>query len=250
MKADADTPHTPDKAPGGAKSGMLIRDMVADERPREKAMRLGIKALTNTELMAIIFATGVAGKSVIELSNEILASAGGHLSKVARLSVAEFMRQFKGIGPAKAIALLAALELGARSAADAQTVDDPTIRSSHDVYNLMRQHLERLPHEEFWVIYLSQAGRVIRETNISRGGLASTVVDPKIIMRGALESYAAAIILVHNHPSGNLKPSPQDDNLTKKITDAAALFDIRVNDHLIITDAGYYSYCDSARLPR
>lgn len=248
MKADDNSQSSADKAPG-AKSGMLIRDMVADERPREKAMRLGIKALSNTELMAIIFATGVAGKSVIELSNEILASAGGHLSKVARLSVAEFRRQFKGIGTAKAIALLAALELGARSAADAQTVDDPAIRSARDVYNLMRHHLERLPHEEFWVIYLSQAGRVIREVNISRGGLASTVVDPKIIMRGALESYAAALILVHNHPSGSLKPSLQDDNLTKKIVDAAALFDIRVNDHLIVTDAGYYSYCDEGRMP-
>lgn len=248
MKADDNSQSSADKAPG-SKSGMLIRDMVADERPREKAMRLGIKALSNTELMAIIFATGVAGKSVIELSNEILASAGGHLSKVARLSVAEFKRQFKGIGTAKAIALLAALELGARSAADAQTVDDPTIRSASDVYNLMRQHLERLPHEEFWVIYLSQAGRLIRQVNISRGGLASTVVDTKIIMRGALESYAAAMILVHNHPSGSLKPSLQDDNLTKKICDSAALFDIRVNDHLIVTDAGYYSYCDEGRMP-
>lgn len=231
-------------------SGMLIRDMIADERPREKAMRLGIKSLTNTELMAIIFSTGVAGKSVIQLSNEILASADGHLSKVARLSVAEFMSNFKGIGPAKSIALLAALELGARSAADAQTVEDPSVRSSREAYNIMRHHFDRLTHEEFWVMYLSQAGRIVRETNVSRGGLASTTVDPKIIVRNALESYASSIILFHNHPSGNLTPSLPDDNLTKKICSAAALFDIRINDHIIIADCGYYSYSDEGRMPR
>ncbi len=231
-------------------TGMLIRDMIADERPREKAMRLGIKSLTNTELMAIIFSTGVAGKSVIQLSNEILASADGHLSKVARLSVSDFMRSFKGIGPAKSIALLAALELGARSAADAQTVDDPTVRSSRDAFNIMRHHFERLPNEEFWVLYLSQSGRVVREANISRGGIAATVVDTKIIIRHALESYATAMILFHNHPSGNLNPSVQDDSLTRRICGAAALFDIRVNDHIIVTDAGFYSYNDEGRMPK
>lgn len=229
-------------------ASMLIRDMVADERPREKAERLGIKALSTVELMAIIFSTGVSGKSVIQLSNEILADAEGHLSKVARLSVGELLKRYKGIGRAKALSLLAALELGSRAGADARAVSDPKVTGPEDAYQLMRQYFERLDHEQFWVMMLNRANHVIGTYCVSQGGMAATVVDVKIIMRKALEKNAQVLILAHNHPSGNMMPSAQDDSLTRRIVEAAKLFEIPVLDHLIITDAGYYSYRDSGKL--
>lgn len=228
----------------------LIREMDADERPREKALRHGIKSLSDTELMAIIFSTGIKGKSVIELSRDILTDNDRHLSKVARLSVSDMLRRYKGIGPAKAITLLAALELGSRSAADAMRIDNPVVASSEIAYNLMRHHLERLDHEEFWVILLARNGKVIREVKIGQGGITGTVVDIKLIMRSAIEDLASAMILFHNHPSGNLKPSAQDDALTKRIVEAAKYIDTHVNDHIIISDGGYYSYNDQGRMDK
>lgn len=227
----------------------LIKDMVTEERPREKALRLGVKALSTTELMAIIFATGVSGKSVLQLSNEILADSGGHLSRVAKLSVNDLLKRFKGIGKAKALSLLAALELGARSEADAVTMETRVIRSPEDSYNYMKRHLSNIAHEEFWVLLLASSGKIIKEVNVARGGLSSTVVDVKIIMRQAIDNSAASMILFHNHPSGNLTPSMQDENLTKRIFEAAKLLDLRVLDHLIISDNGYYSFNDHGRMP-
>lgn len=228
----------------------LIREMDDDERPREKAIRHGIKSLSDTELMAIIFGTGLKGKSVIELSRDILHDNDRHLSKVARLSISDMLRRYKGIGPAKAVSLLAALELGSRSAADAARIDEPAVTSSATAYKLMKHHFERLDHEEFWIMLLSQAGKVIREVNISRGGVNGTVADIKIIMRSAIEDLASSMIIFHNHPSGNLRPSTQDDNLTRRICEAASYIDTRVNDHIIITDGAYYSYSDEGRMPR
>ncbi len=229
-------------------SSRLIKDMSNDERPREKAMRYGIKSLTDSELMAIIFSTGLKGKSVIELSRDILSDNDYHLSKVARLSVAEMLKRYKGIDPAKAVTLLAALELGSRSASDAAKIDNPTVSSSEVAYSLMRHHFERLNHEQFWVLLLSQSGKPLREVMIGQGGVSATAVDVRLVMKAALEHLASAIILFHNHPSGNLNPSLQDDGLTKKIQEAAKLFDIRVNDHIIVTDGDFYSYNDNGRL--
>ena len=227
---------------------LLIRDLAADERPREKMLQHGPKSLSDAELMAIIFGTGMRCKSVVSLSQEILADNNGHLSKVARLGVAELLKRYKGIGKAKAITLLAALEIGARSAADAVRADNPSIRDSATAYELMRHRFERLDHEEFWVMYLSQAGKVLRESCVGRGGVAGTYADPKIILKGAIDCLASAMILFHNHPSGNLRTSAQDDALTSKIKSGAALLDIRLNDHIIITDGAYYSYNDHGRL--
>lgn len=229
-------------------SSFLIKDMVQEERPREKALQYGIKNLTTTELMAIIFSTGVSGKSVIQLSNEILADADGHLSKVARMSVAELLRRYKGIGKAKALSLLAALELGSRAGADARAIDDPIIRQSADAYEILREKMERLPHEEFWVMMLSRSNRVIKCVNVSRGGLAATAVDVKVILKQAIDCYASSMILAHNHPSGNLTPSGPDDSITDRIVQAAKLLEMKVLDHLIIADSGYYSYQDNGRL--
>lgn len=226
----------------------LIREMATDERPREKAAKHGIKSLSDTELMAIIFSTGLKGKSVIELSREILDDNDGHLSNVARLTVAEMLKRYKGIGPAKALTLLAALELGSRSAADAAKIDNPTVNSSEVAYRLMKHHFERLDHEEFWVLLLSQAGKPVREVKIGQGGVTGTAVDVKLILRAAIDNLASAIILFHNHPSGNMKPSQQDNALTRKIKDAAKLIDTRVHDHIIVTDGGYYSFNDEGCL--
>ena len=227
---------------------ILIRDMAAEERPREKLMRHGAKALTDAELMAIIFSTGVKGKSVVELSHEILADNKGHLSRVARLRVEDFLKRYKGIGQAKAITLLAALEIGTRAAADAIKTENPTVNSPDISYSLMRPHLDRLDHEEVWVMLLSQSGKSIREVCISSGGVTQTLADVRLIMKAAIDNLASSIILFHNHPSGNLTPSVQDDKLTEKVREAARFFDITLNDHIIITDTGYYSYRSEGRI--
>lgn len=228
---------------------MLIRDMASDERPREKALRNGIKTLSDAELMAIIFSTGMKGKSVIQLSEEILRDNGHHLSEVARLSAKALANRYKGMGEAKAISLLAALELGARSAADAASISRPRITDSSTAVEIMRRHFANLPYEEFWVMLLNQGGRVIKEVRVSQGGVAATLVDPRIVLRHIIENYASAAILFHNHPSGTVNPSAEDDNLTKRLCLGAAAVGSRINDHIIITDTGYYSYNDQGRLP-
>lgn len=226
----------------------LIKEMNSDERPREKAIKYGIKSLTDTELMAIIFSTGLKGKSVVELSRDIIKDNDNHLSKVARLSVKEMLSRYKGIGPAKAVTLLAALELGSRSASDAAAVDNPAVTSSVTACKLMKHHFQHLDHEEFWVMMLSRSAKILKEVRIGQGGLTGTVVDVKMIMRAAIQENASAMILFHNHPSGNIRPSTQDDDLTRKIVEAAKFIDVRVNDHIIITDSNYYSYNDEGRL--
>lgn len=226
----------------------LIKDMAESERPREKAMMHGVESLSDAELMAIIFATGIKGKSVVQLCKEILDSKDGHLSKVTKMSVKELCKTYKGIGQVKAITLLAALQLGARAAKDAMVVDEVVISSSRVAYDLMRHRFERIQHEEFWVLLIDRAGHMIRDVRISQGGTAATVVDVKLIMKSAIESLAASIILFHNHPSGALRPSVEDDRLTKRIKEASAILDIRVSDHLIVTSTSYYSYADQGRI--
>lgn len=224
-----------------------VADLDAGDKPREKALAGGIAALTNAELMAIILGSGMPGKSVLSLSQEILRDADGRLSRVARLSMAEMMKKYCGVGPAKAVSLAAAFELGIRCADDL-AVSDTLITSGADVYKLMRGKLQRLNNEEFWVIHLSRANRVISQDCISRGGTAATVVDIKLVLKSAIDKLSSAIILVHNHPSGNLRPSAQDDTLTSKIKKGAELLEIRVLDHIIISPEGYYSYNDEGRL--
>lgn len=227
----------------------LIRDMAEDDRPREKALRSGIKSLSDAELMAIIFGTGMKGKSVIQLSEEILRDNDRHLSVVARLSVKDFINRYKGMGTAKAISLLAALELGSRSAADAVSISRPKINSPKVAADIMRRHFANIPVEEFWIMLLNQGGYIIKEIRISQGGVSATVVDVRIILRHIVENLASSVILFHNHPSGSLKPSPQDDTLTRRICNGAAAVGARVNDHIIISDSGFYSYADSGHLP-
>jgi DNA repair protein RadC len=161
--------------------------------------------------------------------------------------IGEVVNKYNGIGPAKAISLAAAFELGCRCR-DEEVADDPQIRQSSDVYNIMRNRLERLNYEEFWVLMLSRSNRVIYEERLSQGGTASTVVDIKLLFKSVIDKLASGIILVHNHPSGNCTPSQEDDRLTHRIKDAGTLLDIKVFDHIIITPNNYYSYADNSRL--
>ena len=223
-------------------------ELAEAEMPREKALRHGLATLTDAELMAIIFGTGIKGVSVLEMARQILDAHEHHLSQIAALSAQDFMKAHKGIGPAKALTLLCGIELGIRAARDAASMPEPQILSSQAAYQYMKDQLATLDHEEFWALFLSNSAKVISKQFIASGGQASTIVDNKILMRRALESKCARMIIFHNHPSGTLKPSMQDDNLTRKIKQAAEIFDIRVDDHIIITPKFYYSYNDEGRL--
>lgn len=227
----------------------LIRDYDESERPREKALENGIDTLSDVELMALIFSTGIKGKSVIDLCAEIIKDNDNSLWRITNMTIKEISAKYKGIGIAKATTLLAGLTLGKRAAAERDKIlASQTVNTSHQVYFLMREKLKGLQHEEFWITLFNRAGKYIGAKLISQGGTAATTVDVKIIMKTALDHLVSSIILIHNHPSGTLRPSVEDDRLTKKIVDAASFFDIRVNDHLIITDASYYSYADNGRL--
>lgn len=223
----------------------LEKESPGNMMPREKALAFGIKSLSDAELMAIIFATGIKGKTVVQMCEDILDDNEHHISKVARMNVKEFMQRYKGIGPAKALTMLAALELGNRSAADALKVEQIQIRTSEQAYRYMKPHLDGLDHEEFWVLYLKRNNSPIRALRIGQGGLSTTTVDVKIIMREALSANAASMMLFHNHPSGNISPSEADIALTKKIGEAAKLLEMRVLDHLIIGMDSYCSFFES-----
>lgn len=224
-----------------------ICDLDTADKPREKAMQHGVNALSNAELIAIVLGSGMPGKSVIDLAQEILADNGNRVGRLASLSVNDLVKRYKGIGPAKAITLLSAIHLSRRIALDAKQ-GTPVITGSDSLYELMCVDMESLPHEEFWIVLLSRANRVIRRKRVSVGGTAATVVDVKIIMKEAIDSLASGIVLAHNHPSGNLRPSADDDHLTMKIRDACAMLDIRLLDHIIIGGDSYYSYHDEGRL--
>lgn len=226
---------------------LRVADLDTGDKPREKALAHGISTLSNAELIAIILGSGMPGKSVIALSQEILRDNDQRLSRVSRQSITEMCRKYTGIGPAKAISLAAAFELGTRCADDMAVSDEP-IRSGEDVYRIMRQQLQRLNNEEFWVLHLSRANRLTSRDCISRGGTSATVVDIKLILKSAIDKLSAGIILVHNHPSGNLSPSGPDDEITRRVKASAALMDIRVLDHIIIGPGGYFSYNDEGRL--
>ncbi len=224
-----------------------IADLDDSDKPREKALSQGIRSLSNAELLAIIFGSGLPGKSVISMSQEILASCDNRLSRLSRLSIHEMKKRFKGVGTAKAISLVSAFELGLRTR-DEDAALNTQIKNSTDIYNMMRVKLQRLEYEEFWVLYLSRSNRVIFEECMSKGGVSGTVTDIRLILKRAIELLASGIILVHNHPSGNLRPSPDDDRITTKAKEAAKLLDINVLDHLIITPTDYFSYSDNGRL--
>ncbi len=224
-----------------------IKSWAEDDRPREKMLRRGKQNLSDAELLAILIGSGSRNETAVGLSQRILKSVENNLNELGKVSLAELMR-FKGIGEAKAISIAAALELGRRRQLS-KHIDRTQILSSKDGYNCIAPILMDLNHEEFWIILLNRANKVISKERISAGGVSGTVVDAKIIFRKTLEvAPASSIILCHNHPSGNTRPSQADIDITKKLKKAGETLDILVLDHLIITENGYYSFADEGQL--
>jgi DNA repair protein RadC len=219
-----------------------IKSWAEADRPREKLMLHGRRHLTDAELLAILIGSGNKNETAVDLSKRILSFYQNDLDALGKSSIAE-LSKFKGIGEAKGITIVAALELGRRRK---ETVATPIqkIGSAIDAYQLLWPDLADLNHEEFWILLLNRANHVKSKHLISKGGQSGTVADPKIIFKTALENNAAYIILAHNHPSGNLKPSTEDIRLTKKLVEGGKMMDLLVVDHLIITDKGYYSFTD------
>lgn len=219
-----------------------IANWAEEDRPREKVMYQGLSSLTDAELLSILISSGAAGENALSISQKILSYAGNNLHALGRMSLVE-LQKFKGVGKAKAITIKSAFELGTRR--NAQTaVRKERVSCSRDVYDLFRGKMSDLAVEEFWMLNLSQANRIKGMKLISRGGVTGTVADPRLIFHSALEQMACGIILIHNHPSGNLDPSEQDVELTNRLAEAGKLLQIRVMDHLIISDSGYFSFAD------
>jgi len=219
-----------------------IKDWADDDKPREKLITKGVSSLSNAELLAILIGSGTKNQSAVDLAKKILYDTENNINILGKKTVKNLM-QYKGIGLAKAITVIAALELGKRRKYD-ETFKQNKITSSKDVFNFFLPMLSDLRHEEFWILTLSRANKIINKYKISKGGLSSTVIDNKIIFNYALSDLANSIILCHNHPSGNILPSENDKTITKKIIEAAKLLDIKVLDHLIITQTNYFSFAD------
>lgn len=223
-------------------SSFSIKHWSDDDKPREKLVRKGKSALSDAELVAILIGSGSKNESAVELSKRILASVNNNLNELGKLSIKQLM-QFKGIGEAKAVTIAAALEMGRRRRGE-EVHRIAKINSSNDAFELLLPQMGDLEHEEFWIVYLNNANKVLLTSQLSKGGLTGTLVDLRIIMKQALEVGAVGLILAHNHPSGTLKPSKADQEVTQKIQKAASALDIKVLDHLIITQQDYYSFAD------
>jgi DNA repair protein RadC len=220
-----------------------LKHLSPDDQPREKLLDKGRAVLSDAEILAILIGSGSRNKSAVQLCQEILADVQGDLNALARLSVQDLMK-YKGIGEAKAISIIAALELGRRRTPDSFDKSD-AIKSATDVFNLMRANFADKEQEEFYAVFLSRANKVKAIEPISIGGFSGTVADGKVIFKKALEKSASAMILCHNHPSGNLQPSKADIDLTNNLKSFGIMIDLPVLDHLIFTDASFYSFADN-----
>ena len=218
-----------------------------EDRPREKMLSRGRKSLSDAELLAILLGSGNNNENALELSRRILAYFDDDFEKLNDASLSALVRQFKGIGEAKAVSIAAAMEIGVRRKYN-KTAELSQISSSRDAHRIFAPHLIDIQHEEFWYLLLNRANKVTKKEQLSKGGVAGTVVDPKLIFKKALEVQASGIILAHNHPSGNLKPSTQDINLTEQLRSAARLLDMTILDHLIIAEDSYFSFADEGML--
>ena len=225
---------------------LTITQWAEEDRPREKMMMHGASALSNAELLAILIGSGNAEESAVELMRKVLNDYHNNLNELGKASIDDLCR-YKGIGSAKAISILAASELGKRRKEEA-VKERVAILSSKDVYDCFYPLMCDLPTEEFWVLMLNQASKIIDKVKISAGGLSATAVDVRCILREALVKRASAIVLCHNHPSGNIRPSKEDDLLTRHVAQASECMDIRLVDHIILTDGAFYSYSDEGRI--
>lgn len=219
-----------------------LRDWQPEQRPRERLLLKGSSALTDSELLALLLGSGSPGESAVETARKILQAGDDRFRGVARLRPEHLLR-FRGVGLAKAVTVAAAMEISRRFAFEQPSPTNP-IRQSADAFRVLQPFLAILEHEEFWVLYLNNANRVLGSYQLSKGGLTGTLVDVRLLLRKALEMGAVAVILAHNHPSGNLRPSKADRQITRKIIKAAATMDVKVLDHLIVSDSEYYSFAD------
>jgi DNA repair protein RadC len=221
---------------------LSIKKWAVEDRPREKMLKLGFAALSNSELIAILIGSGNLTESAVELSRRILSDFRNNLDRIGKSSV-DKLKTYNGIGEAKAINILAALELGRRRLL-AYNDSQIRINSSEDAFDIIKLELSDITHEEFWVIYLDRANNVIDKVKISQGGISGTVIDIRIILKQAIEKMASSIILAHNHPSGNLSPSQSDLDITRKASEASKLVDIKVLDHIIVAGKHFSSLAD------
>lgn len=230
----------------GERTSFTIKNWAQDDRPREKLLLKGRSSLSDAELLAILIGSGSRNESAVDLCKKILAKTGHSLSELGKLSIKQLM-EFKGIGEAKAVTIVAALELGRRRRTEG-ALEKKKISSSNSVFELMQPVIGDLPHEEFWVVYLNNSNKVIDRFQLSKGGITGTLVDVRLALKKALELGATSIILAHNHPSGTLNPSSADKQLTQKLKTAGESLDIKILDHVIVTEKSYFSFADEGLL--
>lgn len=230
----------------GQKSSFSIKSWAEGDRPREKLLLKGELSLSDAELIAILIGSGNREESAVQLSKKILNGVQNNLNALGKTSVKKLMK-YKGIGEAKAISIVAAMELGRRRRSEEALVRKK-ITSSASVFEVMQPIIGDLNHEEFWIIYLNNSNKIIHKNQLSKGGITGTVVDVRLVLKNALEHGATALVLVHNHPSGTLRPSEPDKVLTKKLKTASESLDIKVIDHLIVTQKAYFSFADERLL--
>lgn len=223
-----------------------IKNWAIDDRPREKLLRKNPSGLSDSELLAILIRTGSRGKSAIELAKDVLRLGKNNLNDLGKIPIHEILK-IRGIGQAKAIAIAAALEIGRRRQA-AQSLEKPIVKGSKDIACYLQSLFRDLPYEVFAVVFLNRSNRINHFEVVSEGGITSTIADPRVILKRALQVDAVSLILCHNHPSGNLKPSREDETLTRKIKEAAKYLDISILDHIIVSETGYFSFADDGIL--
>ncbi len=229
-----------------AKGSIPIKRWSADDRPREKLLNKGARLLSNSELLALLIGSGSRDETAVQLGKRIMASVNNSLAELSKLTPQELMR-FDGIGQAKSEIISAAFEISRRREKDAHVPNEP-IRSSADVYDVMKPIMADLNHEEFWILYLNNSNRLIQKKQLSKGGITGTLVDVRLVLKHALDYRSTALILVHNHPSGTLKPSSADKHLTDKLKTACSSMDLKVLDHVIIAEKAYFSFADEGLL--
>ncbi len=223
-----------------------ITEWAVEDRPRERLWIKGPSSLSDAELIAILIGSGTKNASAVDLAHQLLVMAGNNLTELGKLSVEE-LRKLKGIGEARAVTIAAALELGRRRKL-AEASENLQIRSSADVFNIFQPIMEDLSHEEFWILFLNRANKIISRMKISQGGVSGTVTDVRIILKKALETLSSGIVICHNHPSGNNSPSDSDIRITHKIKESGTIMDIQLLDHIIICGKEYYSFADNGML--
>ena len=225
---------------------LTIKQWAEDDRPREKLLMKGRHSLSDAELLAILIGSGTKEETALDLAKRILSAAGDNVGELARMGISDLMK-IRGIGPARAILITAALEMGKRRN-ESEVLVKEKITCSRDAFEVLRSAMGDQPYEEFWILILNKANRVLRKCCISEGGISGTVVDPKKIFKIALDHHASSIILGHNHPSGNIQPSEADQKITRKVRDSGVLLDIAVLDHIIVGDGSYLSFADEGMI--